>query len=140
MINSFLVYCDSRSPCHDTPCHLKTLLTRNDSPRDRTVNISVIWAAICCKKSSVEDKYWQTSPSSSMLGSNAKTWAMLEVWLVPSGSYLSVQVIQHFEFCEELSILSRSRTWPTAEDSLRDAFQRPSGLLVRKGGSCCLRC
>lgn len=46
MVDSFLVYCNSRSlviPClslYDTLCHLRTLLTRNDSTKDRTLNIA----------------------------------------------------------------------------------------------------
>lgn len=133
MINSFLVYCNSRSPLHDTPHHLKTLLTRNDSTRDRTLNIADSWAAVYCQQSSVEDKYPKTSPSPSILWSNTKHWAQLGAWLDPLGSYLSVQALQHYEFLEELSIFSRSRTCPAAEDSLRDAFQGLSGLLMRRG-------
>lgn len=46
VVDSFLVYYNSRSlviPClslYDTLCHLRTLLTRNDFTKDRTLNIA----------------------------------------------------------------------------------------------------
>lgn len=46
MVDSFLVYCSSRSlvkprlSLYDTLCHFRTLLTRNDSTKDRTLNIA----------------------------------------------------------------------------------------------------
>lgn len=73
MVNSFLVYCNSRSlvtlclSLYDTPCHLRTLLTRNDSTKDRTLNFADSGAAVYCQHFSVEDKYPKIPPSPSML-------------------------------------------------------------------------